>query len=209
MNLFKTACIAAILLANVVSTATADDVRWINYSCSGGSPYQGGNMTEGDLDSSRYWKSAYIFYNELRVVGGDKIVLTVWGFADENAGALMGPYGPSCPLTSFKFPARSFVVYRTFGGDQITGFKPQGFSQFTNYHFDWEREYSYYNGPEYDYGVGVVNCDIVRIIMGCTHMKIYGDRPGMDYGMSWVAGGGMYVRTIGAVRNNFPRTLFR
>jgi hypothetical protein len=209
MNLFKTACIAAILLANVVSTATADDVRWTNYSCSGGNPYQGGAMTDGDLDSSRNWKSAYTFYNEFRVVGGDKIVLTVWGFANEHQVAGRSSF----PTTSFKFPARSFVIYRTFGGDQITGFKMQGFSQFTNYHIDWKREHSYYNGVEYDYGVGAFNCDIVNInmgmYMGCTMMKIYGDRPGMDYGMSWKAFGGLYVRVSGAVRNNFPRSLIR
>ena len=207
MNLFKTACIAVVLLANAVSAVAADDVRWTNYSCSGGSPYQGGHMTEGDLDSHRNSKTTYTFYNEIRVVDGDKIVLTVWGFAVEPPLWNGTPRG--IPQTTFKFPARSFVIYRTFNGDQITGFKMQGASQFTNYYFDWERVQSYYDGREYVHGLGVVNCDVVYLSMGCSWMTVYGDRPGMDYGMSWRASGGFHVRVNGAVRNNFPRRLIR
>jgi hypothetical protein len=210
MNLFKSTCLAVVLLVNVASTVSADDYRWINFGGSGGGAV-GGYLTDGDLDSTRSEPTTYTFYNELRVVDGDKIVLTIWGHAME---AFEYRWSPSLRTwyvssTKFNFPARSIVIHRTTGGDRITGFRVPGASQYSDYYFDWESAQSSYDGSEYVYGMGVVNCDVVWMNTTCCSMAIFGDRPGIDYGMSWQIYGQLWVRTVGASLPDLPRNLFR
>lgn len=84
-----------------------------------------------------------------------------------------------------------------------------GASQYSDYYFDWESAQSYYDGSEYVYGIGVVNCDVVWMNTTCCSMAIFGDRPGIDYGMSWQIYGQLWVRTVGASLPDLPRNLFR
>jgi hypothetical protein len=212
MNLIKSTCLAVILLVNVASTVSADDYRWINFSGSGGGAV-GGCFTDGDLESTRSEPATYTFYNELRIVDGDKIVLTVWGHARE---AMEYRWSSSTrrwyvSSTQFNFPARSIVIHRTTGGDRITGFKVPGASQYTDYSFDWESDQSSYDGPEFaGFQMGVVNCDVVWLSMTCSSMIICGDRPGIDYGMTWqIYGRNLLVRTVGSSLPDLPRNLFR